>query len=170
MSRFLYSKYIIFFQKIIIITFLFFLVLHPLKEARAINSGNISKNNFIGTWKGEGTIIVAWSKQKKISFELQIDKNGNVSGNIGNAYIRQGRIKLNKIIYRWLGNSDYIIDAKLSNYLIKKEEIKRESIRIFLDFKQTFYTGNFHTSGSKFGGKNKMILSGVKIKLVKVLR
>ena len=64
-----------------------------------------------------------------------------------------------------LGNCEYIIDADLSNFLIEKEEIKRESIRIFLDFKSPFFTGGFHTSGSKFGGKEKMKFSGTNIKL-----
>jgi hypothetical protein len=52
--------------------------------------------------------------------------------------------------------------------IIKKEKIRRESIRVFLDFENPFFVGGFHTSGSKFGGKEKMILSGTNVKLVKI--
>jgi len=31
-----------------------------------------------------------------------------------------------------------------------------------------FFVGGFHTSGSKFGGKEKMIFSGTNVKLVKI--
>jgi len=129
----------------------------------------ISNEDFIGTWMGEGRIIVDWCEQKQLSFELQIDMDGNVSGKIGNSHIRHGKIRLNNIIYRCLGNREYIIDAELLNYLIEKEKIKRKSIRIFLDFKESFFSGGFHTSGSKFGGKERMVLSGTSVKLVKIM-
>ena len=158
------------FQKILIIFYIVFFVLAPLSGVKALNRWPISKEDFTGTWKGEGKIIVTWCEQKQLSFELHIDMNANVSGEIGNAHIRHGKIRLNNIIYRWLGNREYIIDAKLSNCIIEKEKIKRESIRLFLDFKKPFFTGGFHTSGSKFGGKEKMVLSGSKVKLVKIMK
>ena len=158
------------FQKFLIIIHIAFLVLHPLNEVQASNRWAVSIEDFIGTWKGEGKIIVTWCEQKQLAFELQIDSDGNVSGKIGDAHIRHGKIRLNNIIYRWLGNKKYIIDTKLSNCLIKKEKIKRDSIRIFLDFQKPFLTGGFHTSGSKFGGKEKMIFSGNSVKLVKIMK
>ena len=158
------------FQRFLIIIHIVFLVLYPLNEVQASNGEAVSIEDFIGTWKGEGKIIVTWCEQKQLAFELQIDSDGNVSGKIGDAHIRHGKIRLNNIIYRWLGNREYIIDAELSNYLIEKEKIKRESIRIFLDFQKPFLTGGFHTSGSKFGGKEKMIFSGNSVKLVKIIK
>lgn len=157
-------------QSFLIIIHIVFLVLHPLNEVQASNGEAVSIEGFIGAWKGEGKIIVTWCEQKQLAFEFQIDSDGNVSGKIGDAHIRHGKIRLNNIIYRWLGNKKYIIDTKLSNYLIKKEKIKRDSIRIFLDFKKPFLTGGFHTSGSKFGGKEKMIFSGNSVKLVKIMK
>lgn len=156
------------FQKLKITFYIVFLVLLPLNEVQAFNELATSKDDFVGTWKGDGRVIVAWCEQKHLSFELQIDMAGNVSGKIGDAQIQHGKIKLNNIVYRWLGNRKYIIDAKLTNYLIKKEKIRRESIRVFLDFENPFFVGGFHTSGSKFGGKEKMILSGTNVKLVKI--
>jgi hypothetical protein len=163
-------KGITLFQKLIITLNVIFLLLLPLGDVQAQNSLATSKEDFTGTWKGEGKIIVAWCEQKQLSFELQIDMDGNVSGEIGNAQILHGKIKLNNIFYRWLGNRKYIIDAKLSNYLIEKEKIRRESIRVFLDFENPFFVGGFHTSGRKFGGKEKMILSGSSLKLDKIMK
>ena len=152
-------------QKLKVIFYIVFLASLPLCEVLAFNELATPNEEFAGTWKGEGRVIVAWCEQKQLSFELQIDMGGNVSGKIGDAQIRHGKIRLNNIVYRWLGNRKYIIDAKLLNYLIEKEKIKRESIRIFLDFEKPFFVGGFHTSGSKFGGKGKMILSGTGVKL-----
>ena len=155
-------------QKLQIPFYIIFLILLPMSEVQAFNNLGISTEDFIGVWKGEGRIIVAWCERKQLSFELQIDSDGSVSGTIGDAHIRHGKIRLNNIIYRWLGNKEFIVDAELSDYLVEKEKIRRESIRIFLDFEKPFLVGGFHTSGSKFGGKEKMILSGTNIKLIKI--
>ena len=158
------------FQKLQITFYIVFFALHPLNEAQASNKLVISKEDLMGTWKGEGRVIVAWCEQKQLLFELRIDMNGNVLGKIGDAKILHGKMKLNNIVYRWLGNRKYIIDAKLTSYLIEKEKIRRASIRVFLDFENPFFVGGFHTSGSKFGGKEKMILSGTKVKLIKITK
>jgi hypothetical protein len=143
------------------ITFLIvFFVLRSFGEAQALD-----RSYFIGTWQGEGRIIVAWSEQKQLSFHLQVDSEGNVSGKIGDAQIKQGTIRHNNIIYRLMGNREYIVDAELSGYIIEKEKVRRDSIRIFLDLEQHFLIGGFHTSGSKYGGKEKMILSGTGVKI-----
>lgn len=155
-------------QKLLISSYFVGLLLLPLCCVQALNGQTIIDEKFIGTWKGEGKIIVTWCEKKHLSFELQIGTNGIVLGKIGNAQIRNGYLRQNNFLYRWLGNKEFIIDAKLSNYLIKKEKIQRESIRIFLDYNNPFFTGGFHTSGSKFGGKEKMILSGTGVKLGKI--
>ena len=155
-------------KKLSITFYIVFIVFHPLSEVQALNKLAISNEDFIGIWKGEGKIIVAWCEQKKLSFELQIDMDGNVSGKIGNALIRHGKIRLNNIVYRWLGNHKYIIDAMLSSFLVEKEKIKRETIRIFLDFERPFLLGGFHTSGNKIGGKEKMVFSGTNLKLQRI--
>jgi hypothetical protein len=155
-------------QNVLISLYFVCFLLLPLCCVQALNGQTIIKEEFTGTWKGEGKIIVAWCEQKHLSFELQIDTNGVVSGKIGDAQIRNGYLRQNNFLYRWLRNKEFIIDAKLSHYLIEKEKIQRESIRIFLDFKKNFLIGGFHTSGSKFGGKEKMILSGIGVKLGKV--
>ncbi len=83
------------FKKIFIVFCIAFFVLNPLSEVKAFNARTMQKYDFIGTWKGEGKIIVGWCKQKQLSFELRIDLKGNVSGKIGDAHIRTGKIKIN---------------------------------------------------------------------------
>lgn len=146
-----------------------FFVFNPLTEIYA-SVGEPVRKEFVGSWRGEGRIIVTWSRQKQLSFVLQIDSHGNVRGNIGNARIHGGKIRLNNLFYRLLGNRNYIIDAKLTDYIVESEKITRESIRIFLDYENNFLVGGFHTSGSKRGGKEKMILSGTGIKLIKITK
>ena len=127
----------------------------------------ITGAKFVGSWRGEGRIIVAWCRQKSLSFDLEIDRQGKVRGKIGDARIQDGKFRLNKIFYRLLGNRQYIVNASLNGDLIGFENIGRDSIRIFLDEEDHTLVGGFHTSGSKFGGKEKMILSGTDIKLTK---
>ncbi|MFC1524441.1 hypothetical protein ACFL6N_06580 [Thermodesulfobacteriota bacterium] len=105
------------FQKLLITLNITFLLLHPLSEVLAQDSLAIAKEDLVGIWKGEGKVIVAWCEQKQLPFELQIDIDRNVSGKIGDAQILHGKIRLNNIVYRWLGNRKFIIDAKLMNYI-----------------------------------------------------
>ena len=179
------------FKRLQITFIIVFFVLHSLGEAQALD-----KSYFIGTWKGEGRIIVAWCKQKQLPFDLQVHPDGTVSGRIGDAHIKQGTMKHNNFIYRLIGNKKFVINAELSGNLVEGENIKRYSIRVFLDLEKPFMTesfhasankfrdkknpaildfnkllliGGFHTSGSKFGDKEKMILSGTGLKLVKTI-
>lgn len=150
------------------VTFLIvFFLLHPFGEAQAINRSTVSIEGFIGTWKGAGRVIVAWCEQKQISFDLKVHPDGSISGKIGDAHIKQGTMRHNNILYRLIGNRKYIIDAQLSGHIIEKEDITRDSIRIFLDHEQPYLVGGFHTSGTKTGGKESMILSGRGVKIEK---
>jgi hypothetical protein len=157
-------------QRIIVSSYSFLFIFLSLCEVQAQDSQAFIKEEFIGNWKGEGRVIVAWCEQKHLPFELQIGTNGIVSGKIGDALIRNGKLRRNNFLLRWLGNTEFIIDAQLTNYIIEIEKIQRDSIRVFLDYDKPVFTGGFHTSGSKFGGKEKMILSGTGVKLVKKAR
>jgi hypothetical protein len=135
----------------------------------AFEKETIPNKTLSGHWKGDGKIIVVWCENTHLSFDLHINEHGKVTGTIGDATIDHGRIRHNNILLRWLGNREYVLEAHLLHVLIKEEDIQRESIRLFLDFKSSFLTGGFHTSGSKFGGKETMVLSGTDIKLSKVM-
>lgn len=155
-------------QKFKIITYVFLFGFCPPGAGQASDGRADFDGALIGTWKGDGKIIVNWCNRKTLSFELLIDSHGNVSGKIGDADIHRGKMEPNRMIYRWLGNREYVIQAELSGHLVKKEAIQRNSIRVFLDFENPDLVGGFHSSGSKFGGKKKMILSGLSVKLTKI--
>ena len=156
-------------QKAIILVHVILMLNMGLCDVMASEKGTILNTSLVGHWKGDGKIIVAWCEATHLSFDLHIDEHGNVTGTIGDATLAHGRIRQNNIILRWLGNREYIIEAHLVHALIQDEGIQRESIRLFLDFNSSLLTGGFHTSGSKFGGKDTMVLSGIEITLSKVM-
>lgn len=125
-------------------------------------TGVHSTHNLTGHFLGKAKIIVSWCKQDSLFFDLKIDKQGDVSGVIGDANIIRGKVIKN----RW-GSRDYLIEADLSGYLVGKEEIMRESVKIPFDLVDTIIVGGFGTSGSKIGGKDRMILIGADLILIK---
>lgn len=128
-------------------------------------TGVQSNHNLTGRFSGKAKIIASWCKQDSLVFELKIDKQGDISGVIGEANITQGKVRKNT----W-GSRDYLIKADLSGYIVGKEKIMRESIKIPFDLVDTKLISGFATSGLKVGGKDRMILSGADLILVKQQR
>ena len=123
------------------------------------------KQDINGNYKGEAQIIVNWSQQKEILFNLNIDSLGNVTGTIGDAQITEARVRKNTF-----GNTQLIINANLSGFLIENEKIQRESIKIPFDLINEQIKGGFGTSGSKIGNKETMIMTGTNLVLNKYNR
>ena len=115
-----------------------------------------------GHYKGNAKIIVDWCNLDILSFDLNIDKSGNITGKVGDAIIIKGKVEKNRF-----GSTKFIIEAELDGYIIEKEEIKRKTIKIPFDIIDGKIVGGFGTSGSKIGGKEKMILSGTDLVLVR---
>ena len=118
-----------------------------------------------GHFIGDAKIIVNWCNLDSLAFDISIDSLGNVTGKIGDAKIIQGKVKTNSF-----GSTKYIIEAELDGFIIEKEGIKRKSIKIPFDYVGKKLIGGFGTSGSKFGGKEKMILSGTDLVLIRQYR
>lgn len=47
-------------------------------------------SQMIGYWVGEREVIVTWRKQKKLAVKVTIQKDGTVSGTIGDAALAKG--------------------------------------------------------------------------------
>ena len=126
---------------------------------------SIDIKKFEGHWKGKGKSIVSWCKQKVIPFDIVIKKDGKVSGKIGDAKIKGGKIYSN-----FLGvlNRDYVIEVELEGYLVKKEKIKRNKMKIMVDVKGDCIIGGFRTSGLKIGDKYSMSMTCTDLVLKKV--
>ncbi len=121
---------------------------------------DISK--FEGHWTGKGKVIVSWCGHKTLLFYLKIEKNGKITGRIGDAKILKGKIYSN-----FLGvlNGDYVIEVELSGFLVKKEKIKRKKMKIMVDLKGDYLVGGFRSSGLKIGDKGSMALAGTDLVL-----
>ncbi len=118
-----------------------------------------------GHWQGTGREIMSWSQKDTIRFDLRISPDGSVSGTIGDARIREGKVMLNNPFLRWLGNSPYLIKAKLDGEIVSEEGIRRKGITLVLRFENDRFTGGFRTSGWEFGGKKRMAMTGIELVL-----
>jgi hypothetical protein len=122
-----------------------------------------------GQWEGNARIIVSWCQQTNLSVVLTISTNGSVTGTVGDATLVEGRLERNrgKLGRKLNLATDYIIRGKLNGSIVGAENITREGVSIPLNFRQGTFTGGVHTTGSKFGGKDKMILSAASLTLAR---
>ena len=124
----------------------------------------------IGEWQGDGKVIVTWCKQGRLAIHLYIRADGKVSGMVGDALITDGFVRKNNWFLDWMGNPEYVIEARLDGPIVEAENIRRESIELLLDIDGHELQGGFHTSGSKTGGKESMIMTVTSIRLSRVQR
>jgi hypothetical protein len=151
-----------FFHIVVLLGFLLFLwgFILPLGE----QSDTIIDSDFAGEWTGEARSIMSWSVQKIVKISLNILPDGKITGTFGDARITGGEVKENSVL-KHLGNPDYLIDLVLEGPIVKDEGIERTSVRLLVDLKNDVITGDFRTSGSKFGDKNTMQMTGADLVL-----
>jgi hypothetical protein len=122
-----------------------------------------------GRWTGNSQIVVQWATQKRLPLDLTIAPDGAVAGTVGDARLIDGRIAPSRNNFeRTLGwGRDWRIDGKLDGDLIPAEQIRRDAITILFDESagDGALVGGVNSSGSKFGGKEHMILTAQKMKL-----
>lgn len=127
-------------------------------------------NALVGHWHGGARIVVDWCKQQRLPVAIEIHSDGSVTGKIGDATLKNGRLSRNR---GWIGRklnlaTDYIITGGLTGSIIVIEGITRSSVSVPLDFTSNTLVGGVHTSGSKFGGKKDGILSAASLKLIQM--
>ncbi len=137
--------------------FLFFFTLHYNSSSAQLVTDKA------GSYTGKSKISVNWCRLDSMSFDLQIDDRGMVTGKIGDAIISNGFIKKNLD-----GKAKYIIQAYLTGAIIRTENINREYINIPLDYKRSKFIGSFSTSAVKMDGKETLILTGSNLVLHKI--
>ena len=120
-----------------------------------------------GSWSGDAKIIVTWCKQEKLPLQLTIRNDGTVSGRIGDAVLKDGKLARNR---GWIGRklnikTDYIITGRMVGEVVAAEKIARNSVSMPINFQNGQITGGLHTNGSKAGGKSAMKLSASDLKL-----
>ena len=114
-----------------------------------------------GNWTGTATIVVNWTKQRQLTVDLVIARDGTVTGRVGDATLSAARLLPNR---GWLGRTlnlatDWIIAGDLTGDIIAAESVHRTRVKIPLNWRDGRFTGGINTSGSKLGGKKDMILA-----------
>lgn len=114
-----------------------------------------------GHWQGNARIVVSWCRQTNLPVTLEIYPNGSVTGTVGDAILTNARLVRNR---GWIGRklrikTDYIVQGRLTGAVIAAEGIHRSGVNIPLNFNGTVFKGGVHTTGSKIGGKEHMVLS-----------
>jgi hypothetical protein len=128
---------------------------------------SVVKTSMVGHWDGSARIIVSWCTQQMLPVALDLHADGTVTGKVGDADLTNGRFSRNR---GWLGRklnfaTDYIVRGDLNGAVVAAEGISRAGVSIPLNFRDGRFTGGLHTTGSKFGGKETMILSASALKL-----
>jgi len=121
----------------------------------------------VGHWEGNARIVVSWCHQTNLPVTVDIHADGSVIGTVGDAKLTEGRFQQNR---GWLGRklnlaTDYIITGNLDGAIVAAEGIAREHVKMPLNFSGGSFKGGVNTSGSMFGGKDKMILSAMSLTL-----
>jgi len=150
-------------KRLISFFMIWFFITAPLRA----QTDSFPATKLAGHWSGKGAIIVSWCAQDSLPIHIAIHNDATVSGNIGDATIVRGTLRVNSWLLRLLGNSTYVIETELRDALIANEHIRRRHFTLFLDLTNDGLRGGFHSSGSKGGGKNAMKLSGSGLLLVK---
>ncbi len=130
--------------------------------------GNVVTPPMVGHWEGNARIVVSWCQQTNLPVKVDIHADGSVTGAVGDAKLAAGRFQKNR---GWLGHkynlyaTDYIIVGNLDGALVAAEGITRQRVMMPLNFKGSAFIGGVNTSGSAFGGKEKMWLAARSLKL-----
>ena len=123
-----------------------------------------------GAWSGEARIAVDWTAQRRLPVSLTIDQDDRVSGTIGDAVLRNGRLERNRTaIGRALNlKTDWIIRGDLEGDVIKAEGVRRDAVTLPLNWIEDHFEGAAHTSGSHLGGKQTMWIAAFELRLDRV--
>lgn len=124
----------------------------------------------VGRWKGEAEIAVDWTKARTLLVDIRILSDDRVTGTVGDATLVDGRLMRNRgpiaRALRW--SRDYIIAGALEGPVIAAEGIKRDAVKMPLNFVDGRFEGGVNTSGTAFGGAKAMVLAAEKLVLHRV--
>ena len=121
-----------------------------------------------GRWSGTADIVVNWTTQRTLRVDLVIATDGSVTGTVGDAKLSRAQLTHNRgALGRALHvKTDYIVTGDLHGDIIAAEGIRREGTATLpLNWVGGHFEGGLHTSGSSFGGKEKMVLTATRLKL-----
>ncbi len=134
-----------------------------------IPSGRLPDPAMIGTWCGDGQIVVNWTNKASIHVRLVIAADGSVSGDVGDAQLTNARISRNRgAIGRFLRiKTDYLVSGELHGLVIAAENLHRDMVNLPLNWNGSVFSGSLHTNGSAFGGADRMVLTAFHLHLTR---
>jgi hypothetical protein len=121
----------------------------------------------VGTWEGDAAIVVSWTTQRQLHVRLAVAPDGRVTGEVGDARLVDGRLRRNRgRLGRLLHvKTDYIVRGALTGAVIAAEGVTRDAVSIPFNRAGESLLGAVHTSGSKVGGKGRMLLTAGRLEL-----
>ncbi len=117
----------------------------------------------VGHWEGKAEVSINWCNAKELPVSLTIAPDGTVTGKVGDATLKDGRLYPNpgKPPKGFTLRTGHVIEADLEGALVTAEKIARAEICIPVDVNRDGQlTGAFLTSGSEYGGKDEKVFSG----------
>ena len=114
----------------------------------------------VGEWSGTAHITSDWCLQREIGVRVRIRDDGTVQGQVGDATLRDARIRSNRSrIARAMGlGTDWVIEGHLDGPIIAHEAVVRELVRLPLNWTGSALEGELATSGSYEPRRDDMVL------------
>jgi hypothetical protein len=135
-----------------------------------------SAGRLIGRWAGETNIVVNWTQARTLPVQLDIQSDGSVSGKVGDAQLKEGILGNTHPFGLVFGvpegprgkppgslaaDDHFQVTAKLDGPLIAAEQVRRGGVIVAFSLAQDqTLRGGLTSTGSEFGGKDSMKLSG----------
>ena len=111
-------------------------------------------DELVGVWSGRTRVIVTWVEREELDLELEIARDGGVTGTVGDARLVRARCERNRgDLGRELGiKTVWIVRGDLEGELIADEGLRRDAVSIPIDLREGRLEGGLHSSGSKLPG------------------
>jgi hypothetical protein len=125
-----------------------------------------------GRFRGYAEIFVSWTGQRTLVVDISIAENGAVTGCIGDASLFRGQLTSDRgWLARRLGwKRDWVVTGDLEGPIVASDSVIRDGVMLALDWTGDRFVGGLNTTGSEFGGKERMKLSAGRMELVRVSR
>ncbi|MEJ2693125.1 MAG: hypothetical protein P8166_08735 [Candidatus Thiodiazotropha sp.] len=126
-------------------------------------------DTLVGHWEGQTKSIVVWAADAIIDIAVDIQRDGRVSGKVGNAALYNASIVVNRGKLGRLLNikTDWLIKGKLLGPLLSEGNIRRDSVTMPVNLVDGHLLGGLHSSGLDMGGPSVMRLSTTALDLVR---
>lgn len=148
-------------------TILALLAVAPLALAGCSSSLGRAPEELVGTWSGEGRIIVTWCEAERLPIELEIHDDASVTGTIGDAALSAAALRRNRgaLAKEFELATDWIVVADLEGPLVAAEGIRRGGVKLPFDLEQGELHGGLHSTGAHVGDRETMVLSATDVVL-----